>query len=90
MENLPTLDELDTSGEFMWVQISYDRKLIFPVEQGLEYISAMGRCLLLKEPYDQPKQIHRADDDIKCGYMTREEIQEIIVAQELLGTGGTK
>lgn len=86
-KNLPTLEEIGSEADFMWVQVSYDRKLIFPVEQGLKYIGAMRGCLLLKEPYQKEKQIIRLEDEIKLGYMSKEEIQEIILAQVLLGTG---
>lgn len=86
-KNLPTLDEIGVEAEFMWIQISYDRKLIFPIEQGLKYIESMRGCLLLKTPYEKPQAIHRYDEEIKLNYMTKEEIQEIVAAQEILGTG---
>lgn len=86
-KNLPTLEEIGSEAEFMWVQIGYDRKLIFSVDQGLKYIGSMCGCLLLKEPYNKEKQITRLDEEVKLGYISKEEIQEIVVAQTLLGTG---
>lgn len=86
-KNLPTLEEIGSKSDFMWVQISYDRKLIFPVKQGLKYIESIRGCLLLKEPYQKAKQIVRLEEDIRLGYLSEEELQEIVVAQTLLGTG---
>lgn len=87
MANLPELEEIGVEAEYLWVQIGYDRKLIFPVDQGLKYIEAMRRCLELKKPYNEPKTIVRCDEEIKIGFITSTEIKEIVVAQSLLLTG---
>lgn len=92
-KNLPTLDEFDTNNaEFLGVQLGYRDMVIFPLDQGLEYIRSHRQCLLLKvEGYgeDRTEQIHRFADEIKIRFYTKEEIQEIIVGQELLLRGNS-
>jgi len=87
MANLPELEEIGIEAEFMWVQIGYERKLIFPVDQGLKYIGSMRGCLELKTPYNNPKLIVRFDEEVKAGFISKAELQETIVAQALLQTG---
>lgn len=90
MSNLPVLDEIGAGAEFVSVQISYHDRLLFPAQQGLEYINSLAGCLLIEsEGYgkERVETIKRFDKELKVIFHSREEIEELIAAQTLLLQG---
>jgi hypothetical protein len=76
--------------EFISVQVGYDTSVVFPVDQGLKYIESLRGCLILKsEGYgdDKIKTVHRFDKEIKVAFISRAEVEEMVVGQELLLRG---
>ena len=87
MDNLPSLEELDKgAAEFVWIQIDYSKNRVFPLEEGLQYIKFLSMARFVYSPSATPK-ISREEMRFEFGFLTRDEIAEDIVGQELLLRG---
>lgn len=90
MVNLPMLEEVGTKAEFLSICVGYREGLLFPLDEGLDYIKSLRGCLKLEsEGYGDEKieKITRFSDEIKVRFLSKQEVQELIASQELLLRG---
>ena len=69
----------------MLIKISYDCKLLFPIEEGNQFLSAYSRARQWKEGYKEDTEIMPSAPEVTVRYVTQREIAEIQFARTVGG-----
>lgn len=67
----------DLRAEFMVVHISYSCQLIFPIDQGNEFLKIYSSACELKEDYNKPKEVLSCPPEVRVHYMTKADLAKI-------------
>ena len=65
------------------IQIDYERRLILPLEEGLNFMRSVASGEVLKEGYQKGKQIIPTDSSITLSLISTQEVREIKMEQVL-------
>jgi len=69
---------------YIIVEVSYDKKLVMPYEDGIAFLNALSKAELLNKSYGKPSTITNVTSDIlSCNLMSQSEYQRIKIAQLL-------
>ena len=66
---------------FMLIEISYDRKLVLPYQEGIAFMASLENAEQLIDSYSKPKGITGIDrDQIKTSLMSYAEFEQVKIA----------
>jgi hypothetical protein len=68
---------LDQLARYILIEISYDMKLLLPIEEGNEFLRLYSQARTWKEKYQEPISIEPMPPEIKIRYITQREIAKI-------------
>lgn len=69
---------------FMVIEISYDKKLILPYQEGIAFMAALENAEQLLDSYSKPKSIVGIDrDQIRTSILSGTEYEQIKIASLL-------
>ena len=67
----------DQRAEFMVIKISYDCKLLLPIEEGNVFLAAYSRSRQWKDGYKEPTSILPSPPEITVRYVTNAELAKV-------------
>lgn len=80
-EALKKIQAKKPKQNFMLIEISYDRKLVLPYQEGIAFMAALENAEQLIDSYSKPKSIIGIDrDQIKTSIMSYAEYELIKIA----------
>ena len=69
----------DQICDFIVVRISYNEKLILPIEAGNRFLEIYSQAKTLKEEYQKPPKILPCPPEITIEYVTRQRIADWVM-----------
>lgn len=64
-------------AEFMLIKLSYDCKLLLPIDEGNQLLAAYSKARQWEEPYQKPITIKPSPPEISVRYITAAELAKI-------------